>query len=99
MRQVAHLAHDAKRSDRTGDQYLVLGSFTRLAGDFDAAMVQLSDSVSHPELRKFVAIGAEGVRFNELRASFDVGLVDAKNRLPRAEEFSSSTERCWPTDS
>ena len=51
MRQVANLANDAERSDGTRDEDFVLGGFARLARDFDAAMVELGDTVGHADLR------------------------------------------------
>ena len=79
MGQVANLADDSERTDRAGDQDFVLGGFARFAGNFDAAMIQLRDAIGHAELRELVAIRAERIGLDDLRAGFDVGLVDSKD--------------------
>jgi len=56
----------------------MLGGLARITGNFHAAVIQFRDAVGHADLREFVAICAEGVGFNELRAGFDVGLVNAE---------------------
>ena len=66
----------------------MLGGFARLAGDFHGAMIELRDAVGHAELRELVAVGAEGIGFDELRAGFDVGLMNVEDGFAvRGVEF------------
>ena len=80
---------DSERADGAGNQHFVPRGFARLAGDFYAAMIQLGDAVGQSELREFVAIRAECIGLNDLRARFDIGLMDAEDGFG-CDEFSSS---------
>ena len=42
-------------------------------------MIQLGNAVGHAELAELVAIGAESIGLDDLRAGFDVGLMNVKN--------------------
>src|SRR5271156_3407842 len=50
-----------------------------LAAYFHRAMIQFGDAIRHAELAELVAIGAEGIGFDDLCAGFDVGLMDVKD--------------------
>src|SRR5580658_8676984 len=53
--------------------------FSRLAGNFHGAMIQLGHAIGHAELPELVAIGAESIGLDDLRAGFDIGLMDVKD--------------------
>ena len=68
--------------------------FARFAGDFHAAMIEFGDAVVESESGELVAVGAKGIRFDDLRAGFDVGLVDAKDGFGvRGIQFVDGTLR------
>jgi hypothetical protein len=60
---------------------------TSRAADFHAAAIEALDFVGQPERREFEAIGAERIRFNDLRTGFDISLVNSKHgfRLGRIQ--------------
>ena len=70
---------DSERSDRAGDKDFVFRGLARFAGDFHGAMIQFGDTVGHAELAELVAIGAEGIGLDDLRAGFDIGLMNVKD--------------------
>lgn len=78
-RELFGLALDAKRANRAGDQDFMARGFAGFAGEFDAAVVQLRDAVAKADGREFVAIGAEGVGLENLRAGFEIRLMDAED--------------------
>ena len=69
-----HLLANAQRADRAGQKNFVAGGFAGLAGDFYAAMDQFGDAIGETYCGELVAIGAEGVGFENLRAGIEIGL-------------------------
>ncbi len=61
----------------------MFGGFARFAGDFDAAMIELGDAVSHADLRQLMAIGAEGICLDNLRAGFRCTSGGRERRIRR----------------
>jgi len=78
---MARLHAHAQRTDGTCNQYFAGGRFTRFAGNFHAAAVEALDFFAEAKRRELEAIGAEGVRFDDLRARFDVSLVHTEYRF------------------
>src|SRR5277367_1002756 len=79
MRQLAHVLEDSERSYRAGYQDFVFRGLAGFAGDFYGAMIQLGHALGHAELAELVAVGAEGIGLDDLRAGFDVGLMNVKD--------------------
>src|SRR6202158_2792249 len=75
---MARLHADAQRTDGACNQYFAGGRFTRFAGNFHAAAIEALDFFAEAKRRELEAIGAEGVRFDDLRTRFDVSLVDTE---------------------
>ena len=75
----ADVLDDSERADGASDQNFVLGGFARLASDFHSAMIQFRDALGHSKLAELVAVGAEGVGFDDLGAGFEVALMDVEN--------------------
>src|SRR6202521_5544481 len=78
---MARLHADAQRADGAGDEDFASGRFARFAGDFHTAAVEALVFFAEAERLELEAIRAEGVGFNDLRARFDVSLVDAEYRF------------------
>src|SRR5277367_4997349 len=79
MRQLAHVLEDSERSYRAGYQDFVFRGLAGFAGDFYGAMIQLGHALGHAELAELVTVGTEGVGLDDLRAGFDVGLMNVKD--------------------
>src|SRR6266481_751131 len=79
--RMARLHADAQRADGTGNEDFASGRFARFAGDFHAAAVEALDFFPKAERLELETIRAEGVGFDDLRARFDVSLVDAEYRF------------------
>jgi len=79
VRKLADVLENAERTDGAGDEDFLFCGFASFAGNFDGAMIELSNAIAHAELRKLVAIGAEGIGFDDLRAGFDVDLMNVKD--------------------
>ena len=73
------MLQDSQRPDGAGNQDFVFRGLARFPGNFHGAMVQFGHPIGHAELTELVAIGAECVGFDDLRASFDIGLMDVKD--------------------
>src|SRR5271157_3054177 len=78
---MARLHADAERPDGAGDKDLARRGFPRFAGDLHAAAVQALHVVAEAEGSELEAVRPEGVGFDDLRARFDVALVDTENRF------------------
>src|SRR5215471_1900767 len=76
---MARLYTNAQRADGTGDQHFASRGLARFAGDFHAAAVQALHIVAKADGSKLEAVRAKGIRFDDLRACFDVGLMDTEN--------------------
>ena len=76
---MARLHANAERPDRAGDEHLARGSFPRFAGNLHTAAVQALHVVAKAMRSELEAVRAKGIGFDDLRARFDVALVDAEN--------------------
>src|SRR6267143_1035877 len=76
---VARLHSETKRTDGAGDEHFSRCGFARFAGDFHAAAVEPLNFIGKAERRELEAVRAKGIRFDEVRAGFDVGLVYAED--------------------
>ena len=76
---MARLNADAERADGAGDEDFARGGFARFAGDLHAAAVQALHFVAEAERGELEAVRAERIGFDDLRARFDVGLVNAED--------------------
>src|SRR6267143_552473 len=79
--RMARLHAKAQRADGAGDQDFAGGGFARFAGDLHAAAIEALDFFGETKRRELEAIRAEGVGFDDLRARFDVSLVDTEYRF------------------
>src|SRR5450631_2768896 len=91
---LAHIAKGTERANRSSDQDFVAGGLARLARDFYAAMVEFGYAVFQTESRQFIAVGAKGIRFDDVRARLQIGHVHAKHFLgARGVEFVDAALR------
>src|SRR5258705_4841086 len=67
-------------TDGHGNQDFTRGGFARFAGDFHAPAVESLHFFGKTERGKLEAVRTKRISFNDVRARFDVGLVDAKYR-------------------
>ncbi len=89
-----NLADHAERPDRSRDQDVVLGGFASLAGDLHAAMIEFDDPLFHAECGQFVAVGAERIGFDDVRARFEIRHVNAEDFLgARGVQFVNAALR------
>ena len=65
------VAHVAERPDRPGDEHLLPGHLTGLAGDLDPLGVDALDVVLEEARRELEAVGAERVRLDQLGTRAD----------------------------
>ena len=65
------VAHVAERPDRPGDEHLLPGHLTGLAGDLDPLGVDALDVVVEEARRELEPVGAEGVRLDQLGTRAD----------------------------
>src|SRR5260221_2308782 len=78
---MARLYAESQRTDRTCNQDFVRGRFACFRGYFHAAAVEALDYFGEPERCKLEAVRTKRISFDDVRARFDVGLVDAKYRF------------------
>ncbi len=69
------------RADRTGDEDRPAADLPFLAGDLDSAEIDVAYLVGEAVLLEAIAVGAEGVGFDKVRARVDVGAMDLGNLL------------------
>ena len=70
---------EAERTNGAGDQDFARSGFAGFASDLYAAGIEALHCVGEAERSELEAVRAEGIGLNNLRASFDVSLVDAEN--------------------
>ena len=70
----ADLPQRSQRPDGTRNEHFVFRGFASFSRDFHAARIELGDAIAHAQLAEFVAIGAESIGLDDLRAGFDIGL-------------------------
>ena len=92
--RMARLDAEPERPDRARDQHFARGRFAGFASDFHAPAVQALHFVAESQRRELEAIRGKGVRLDDMRTRFDVGLMHAKNcfRL-RCIQFVEATLR------
>src|SRR6266705_1609063 len=78
---MARLHADAQRADGAGDEDFASGGLAGFAGDFHPAAVEALDFLGEAERLELEAIRAKRVGLDDLRARFDVSLVDAEYRF------------------
>src|SRR5260370_32076597 len=78
---MARLHAESQRTDGAGDQDFARGRFTRFAGDFHPAAVEALYFFGKAKRCKFETIRPKRVGFDDLRARFDVSLVNTKHRF------------------
>ncbi len=76
---MARLNAKSKRPDGAGNQHFAGGGFARFSRDFHASGIEPLYFIGQAEGRQLEAIGAERIGFDDLRARFDVSLMDAKD--------------------
>src|SRR5260370_9922653 len=79
--RMARLYAESERPDGAGNQNFAGGRFARFAGNFHAAAVEALDFFGKAEGRELEAIRAKRVGFDDVRAGFDVRLVDTEYRF------------------
>ncbi len=90
---VTRLNADAEGSDGAGDEDFPRGGFASFTGDFNAAAVEALHVVAEAERGELKTIGAEGIGFDDLRASFDIGLMNAEDGFGfRGVEFIKAAD-------
>ena len=75
----------AERPDRAGDQHVAPGDVARLARQADARRVDRLELVLEQLPRQLAAVGAEGVRLDQLGSGADVARVHRDHALGRAQ--------------
>ena len=75
----------AERPDRPGDHHVAAGDVTRLTGEADACGVDRLELVVEATGRELAAVGAEGVRLDQLRTGGDVARVHRDDALRREQ--------------
>ena len=78
-RRLALIPEDAERPDRSGDQDFLACGLSRLARDFDAPMIEFGDALFQAECAQLIPVRAKGIRFDDVRAGFEIGHVNAKH--------------------
>ena len=86
----------AQRPDITSYQDILACFEHHLAGQFHAGPVDLGYLSVQPMSGQLVAVGAEGVGLDDLRAGFDIEAVDLGDQV-RLDRFSSSRHASNPT--
>ncbi len=84
LARVEHLEL-AERPDRAGDQHVTAGDIARLACQADARRVDRLELVLEELACQLAAVGAEGVRLDQLGTGADVARVHGDHALGRAE--------------
>ena len=77
--QLTNLAEYSERPDRSGDQYFMRRGVPRFACEFHAAMIEFHDAVGEADVSELVAIRAECIGLDDLRAGLDIQLMEAKD--------------------
>ena len=77
--------HLAAGPDRAGDEDVRSGDLPRLAGEAHSARIDPLEVVLQEVRRELAAIGAEGVRLDQLRAGADEARVQRDDALGRAQ--------------
>jgi hypothetical protein len=72
------LPNHAQRTNRSGNQDVVLCGFPRLARDLYAAMIELCNAIFQAKRGKFVAVRSKRIGFDDVSARLEVGHVNAK---------------------
>src|SRR5215471_18746485 len=76
---MAGLYAEAQRTDGPGDKNFACTSFTRFAGDFYAAGIEALHFLGQAERRQLKAIRAKRVGLDDMRAGFDVSLMNTED--------------------
>jgi hypothetical protein len=75
----------AERADRAADEHGSAGDLSRLARELDPSLDHVLELVVQELRRELAAVGAEGVRLDQLRARADEARVHGDDRLGRLQ--------------
>ena len=92
---VGRVLEVAERPDRAPDQHGGTGDLARLARELDAPLDDLLELVVQELRRELAAVGAEGVRLDQLGARADEARVDGDDRLGRFEVRLLGAAQPW----
>ena len=101
-RRVRHFRSDGQRPDGSGNQYLMRSGLAGFAGNLYAAMVDFGDLIGKAQGCELGAVGAKGIRLDDVGASLDIGLMNAKHglrlrgrSLPRSSAACRRLQTAW----